>query len=156
MQLPDVYAPDVAFVFGVALHGRIVSTQDVLMTKRILGYDYVKTANGGLRWRKALGPDGHLYITDPRGMCSTMFGQIRRSSLPSWQKVWLWIYIVGMYWWPLTRTRMRWDTRQRVNDALRDGHFVRAALLALRYAVLSPRELADRFLGGNRGAMDRD
>ena len=69
IKFEDVSGPDMAFVFGLALYGRILTSRRVLSTRRVMGYDEAPDPNGRLVWGKARGPDGHLYSRRPHAMC---------------------------------------------------------------------------------------
>jgi glycosyltransferase involved in cell wall biosynthesis len=139
LQFPDTFGPDIVLVFSQLLWHRYAITAQPLMTRRILGYDDVPLRNGRLVWRKALGPDGHLYTPRPTAMCRVMLREVTRSNLSLASKMSLWIHVVVAYWWWVKRTAALRSSRSQVAVARSEGRYLTAGLLGLRHALLRPR-----------------
>jgi glycosyltransferase involved in cell wall biosynthesis len=139
LRFPDTYSPDTALVFAQLLWHPYAITAQPLMTKRILGYDEVQLPDGRLVWRKALGPDGHLYTPRVTSMCRMMLREVTRSNLSLLSKVWLRIHVVVAYWWRVKRTTALRSSRTKFAVARSEGRYMTAGVLGLRHALLRPR-----------------
>ena len=143
VRLQDVPAPDVAFVFGVALHGRIVSSEEALSTKRYIGYEAILAPDGRVVWEKALGPDGWLYA---RGgwarthLCRAMLRHTYSAPITLAGKAGLSGHIFSL-WLSFIHQNLIFQTgRLPVVNAWGRRRYLKGSLLALGGALLRPQK----------------
>jgi glycosyltransferase involved in cell wall biosynthesis len=141
IRLADVPAPDVAFVFGLALHGRIVSSERVLSTRRVIGYARVVAPDGRVVWEKALGPDGNLYGWSRSGLAGVMWRHTREAPIGPGAKGRLGVHILGVWLAGVHRNLVEQTGRLPVTNAWNDKRYVRATLLAVGQFLLRPRRV---------------
>jgi len=142
VRLEDVPAPDVAFVFGLALHGRFATSREPLSTRRVLGYTRVMTPGGRVRWEKALGPDGRLYEWGRAPLARAMLRHVRAAPIPVDAKLRV-LSTVGRVWWSgLYRRVVEQTGRLPARTAWGEGRLLRAGALVTAQAVLRPRRAA--------------
>lgn len=154
VRLEDVPAPDVAFVFGLALHGRFVTTERVLSTRRVIGYSRVLTPEGRVVWEKALGPDGRLYDWARTDLSRAMWRHVRLAPVGPTVRARLGAAILRVWWSGAYRGLVERTGRLPVTHAWADGRYARACLLASGHVLLRPRRayLEARRLLAERGA----
>lgn len=138
VRLEDVPAPDVAFVFGLALHGRFVTSDRVLSTRRVIGYSRVVGPDGRVAWEKALGPDGALYAWSRSELGRAMWRHARAAPVALGTKVRLGGYVLRVWWAGLYRNLVEQTGRLPVTTAWTDRRYLRATLLALGQFLLRP------------------
>lgn len=138
INFEDVSGPDMAFVFGLALHGRILTSGRVLSTRRVEGYEEVPSPEGRLVWQKALGPDGHLYARRTSAMCRLMLRYTWGAPLSSAEKVRLSGHIAHTWWLRALRNNALHDSQMRIDTAREQQRYGLAILLTLRHAILRP------------------
>jgi glycosyltransferase involved in cell wall biosynthesis len=146
-RLREGYGADIALVFYLALQGRILRSDRVLRTQRLVGYDEVIAPTGRVVWKKALGPDALLYTRRPHAMSWSMLSSALSSGLPLATRVGLCAYVLRTFWWTGVRNAALGDSRARISRALRQHRFVVAGLLVLRHAILNPRTVASKISG---------
>jgi glycosyltransferase involved in cell wall biosynthesis len=153
VRLEDVPAPDVAFVFGLALHGRIVSSERVLSTRRVVGYSRVVGPGGRVMWEKALGPDGDLYRWSRSGLARAMWRHVRAAPIGLPAQARLGVHVLGVWVAGMHRNLVEQTGRLPVTRAWHDGRYLRALTLAAGQFVLRPgpvvREMR-RWIGERR------
>jgi hypothetical protein len=138
VRLEDVPAPDVAFVFGLVLHGRIVSSERVLSTRRVIGYTRVVGPDGRVVWAKALGPDGGLYAWSRGGLVGAMWRHARAAPVGVGAKAKLAVHILRVWSAGMHRNLVEQTGRLPVTSAWRDRRYLRAVALASGQFLLRP------------------
>ena len=138
IRLADVPAPDVAFVFGLAVHGRVVSSERVLSTRRVIGYSRVVAPDGRIVWEKALGPDGKLYRWSRSGLSGAMWRHVRDAPIGLGAKGRLGVHILGVWLAGVHRNLVEQTGRLPVTTAWNDQRYARATLLAVGQVLLRP------------------
>jgi hypothetical protein len=125
-------------VFGLALHGRIVSSERVLSTRRVIGYARVVGPDGRVVWEKALGPDGGLYAWSRGGLVGAMWRHARAAPVGVGVKAKLAVHLLGVWVAGIHRNLVEQSGRLPVTRAWRDGHYARASALAVGHFFLRP------------------
>jgi glycosyltransferase involved in cell wall biosynthesis len=138
VRLEDVPAPDVAFVYGLALHGRIVTSERILSTRRVIGYSRVVAPDGRVVWEKALGPDGALYAWSRSGLGRALWRHTRAAPVALGTKVALGGFILRLWWMRLHRNLVEQTGRLPIANAWNHRRYLRAVLLALGQFLLRP------------------
>jgi hypothetical protein len=141
IPLEDVPAPDVAYVFGLALHGRIVASERVLSTRRVIGYSRVVGPDGRVVWEKALGPGGSLYAWKRWSLSRAMWRHTWAAQLTLGRKGRLGGHVLLVWWVGVYRNLVEQTGRLPVTNAWNDGRYFRASILALGQFVLRPRRV---------------
>jgi glycosyltransferase involved in cell wall biosynthesis len=134
----DFPAGDQAFVFGMVLRGRILTSGRVLRTFRSIGYEEVTLPNGRSVWAKELGPEGHLYSRKYLEMCRFMLARTWSAPLSAAEKATISCHIVYSYLWRASRAEILRSSRSQVAVAAGSRRYARAGILTLRHAILSP------------------
>lgn len=132
----DVFGSDSAFVLGLTLHGRILTSGQVLSVRRVQA-EILRT-DGRLVWEKALGSDGHLYSRNRNAMCLLMLKYAWGAPIPLAKKAILGGHIARTWWWQGFRREALHDSRLRIDAARRNRRYLLAGFLALRHAILRP------------------
>jgi glycosyltransferase involved in cell wall biosynthesis len=138
IKFEDVSGPDMAFVFGLALYGRILTSGRALSTRRVEGYKEILGPDGRLVWQKALGPVGHLYSRTPNAMCGFMLRYTWGAPFSLAKKAMISGHIAHVWWWRTLRNEALHDSRIRIDAARKNRRYLLAILLTLRHAILRP------------------
>ena len=140
VPLEDVPAPDVAFVFGLALHGRILGSDRVLSTRRVLGYRRVVGPDGRVVWEKALGADGRLYAWSRAELRRAMWRHASSARVSPVGKARLIGSVLRVWSWGVHRNLVEQTGELPVTTAWKERRYLRAGLLTLGQFVLRPRK----------------
>lgn len=130
---------DIAFVFSMALRRQIVTTNDLLITYRLIDID-----------AKSRGSDALLYdgMRTPSAAYSSMMREVKRSSLPVFTMIRLHLHVAS-----------RWLAAAREAASTRNMQKIHRARVLRRYGVVSLRLPIQLLVGprhifvGLRGAL---
>jgi glycosyltransferase involved in cell wall biosynthesis len=145
VEIEDVAAPDAAFVFGMALHGRFAISPLVLSTRRVIGYDLTPDGKGRPVSEKSLGPSGVVYSQSSREVAGLMFSYTNRAAIPESKKLLLAGHVAYAWWWRRWRQHRLKGNAWRLRRAMSEHRYVFAFGLGIVQAVLDPASVARRF-----------
>jgi len=141
VDLEDVPAPDVAFVFGLVLHRPIAATDRELSTRRDLGYERVISPEGRVVWAKAMGPDGRLYAWSRTELARALRRHVRSAPLDAPTRARVIASVGRISSWGVYRNLVEQTGELPIRSAWRERRYVRATLLAAAQLALRPRRV---------------
>ena len=150
---PNITNGDYVFLFRLALRRRFVTTEAVLATKRVVGYEVEYTPDGRITYPKMSGPEAHLHRRSPHAMCLSMLSSTWSAPLVLWKKTALAANIVG-FWFVFWRRIVLGDSPDRVRRAVAGRRYGRASLMVARHAILRPSRAVHLLLRPSRALFE--